>query len=520
MSTPPPFDVLTATIKDLQVLLVENKCTSVDLIEIYLDAIEKNNRDGLKLYAVIETAPKEQLLQIAREMDEQRSAGKPFGPLHGIPILVKDNLGTEPSLGMKTTAGSYALEDSVVKQDASVIKLLRDNGAIILGKANMTEWANFRQENPYTPGSDEWKGAIHHGWSGRGGPCTSPYNPERTALGSSTGSAVAVAAGFAPASIGSETFGSICMPADRTGLYSIKPTVGLISSAGGIPLTSTRDVFGPMTKNAYDSALLLQVLAGPDERDANTKRSPFKKGEIDYVKLTENPSFEGKKIGIYPLSPEDLASEAETVFIEDLMLNTVTKLRENGATVIDDMQELDFDTESFGKKDNLVLLTDFKVDLANYLGTLEKTSVKSLADVIQFNIDHKDIEMPPRYPGQSLFLKAQATKGKDDPEYIEALSEIERIANERLEAMFEENQLDAIFLTRACSDRDPIWLASPAKYPIVTVPLGFDETIQEPVCLFMIGRPFSEATLVQLMAAWEVAFPPRRVPSALETTGK
>ncbi|KAG7532069.1 hypothetical protein FFLO_03877 [Filobasidium floriforme] len=506
-------NLLKATIKDLQWALAEKECTSVDLIEAYLAAIEKDNYQGLKLRAVIETGPREQLVEIARGLDEQRKAGKLMGPLHGIPLLIKDNINTDPELGLKTTAGSFALVDAVVKEDATLIKRLRENGAIVLGKANLSEWANYRQGENFLEGY----GHLNNGWSARGGACRSAYNPKRDPGGSSTGSAVGVSAGFAPASIGTETCGSIGNPASGQGLFSIKPTVGLVSMAGVLPLCFSRDVAGPMTKCAYDAALLLSVIAGPDVKDPNTKRWPFEQNTVDFVKQTINPSLNGKRLGFYAFRPELIATEAETDYKKKLMAEAIEKLRVHGATVFGEVEEIDFDVEGFRALDNMAELTEFKEDIAVYFASLAKTPMRTLEDVIKFNIEHKDIEMPPEQPGQERFLQAQATKGRGDPEYIKANEDMIRIADqEGLRVVFDKYDLDGLVFFQQDDIGMPVWFASPARYPIVTVPLGYDEAISEPVTMSIVGRPWSEGKLIEMMAAWEAIFPPRRLPPALE----
>ncbi|KAG7531760.1 hypothetical protein FFLO_04129 [Filobasidium floriforme] len=517
---PLKLDLLHATIKDLQQVLNAGECTSVDLIEAYLAAIENNNHTGLKLHAVIETAPKEKLLQIAQELDDQRRAGTILGHLHGIPLLVKDVIGTADELGMKTTAGSYALVDSVVKEDAAVVKLLRQNGAIILGKTNMTEWSSFRQEGNMEEGFESgWRKMKSNGWSARGGTCVSAYNPQRNPLGSSTGSAVAVSAGFAPAALGTETLGSLCAPADAAGLFALKPTTGMISMAGTIPFVSSRDVIGPMAKCAHDVALLLQIMAASGS-DLTTNRYPDKRGEIEYIKYVENATFRGKKLGFYPWEPESFATRAETEYKKKLFAQAAATLCTHGATVIESIEAIPFDASAYFGMESLVMGTDVKVNLNRYLAALPNTSVRSLADVIQYNIDHEDVEMPSDQPGQLQFLRAEATNGQENPEYLKAVQKVEQAAdNEGLKALFDTYNLDALICTLADSTTVPIVLASAAKYPIITLPLGYDETIQEPVSMYIVGRPWSEGLLLEIMAAWEVVFPPRRAPPALEMTG-
>ncbi|KAJ9112252.1 hypothetical protein QFC22_006336 [Naganishia vaughanmartiniae] len=385
------LDLLTATIKDLQEALSDGKVTSVQLIQTYLDRIEANNKKGLELRAVMETAPRKQLMEIARARDEMRANRASIGPLHGIPILVKDNIATHPALGMNTTAGSYALLKSIPMEDATVIAKLRSAGAIILGKATMNEFANLKAFN-----------AIE-GWSARGGRGRSAYDvgghgsDGAKPSGSSSGSAIAVSAGFSPAALGTETSGSLISPAGRAAAYTLRSTAGLVSRYGVIPGCKSFDTIGPITKSAWDTAVLLSCMAGLDPKDEATKDAEFPANK-DYTRFTEMPyaTFKGKRLGFPGHGAFDLDIPWGSVIndivrspaIKDALAAALEKMASLGAIVCDQAEIPSFPewkalATSTPKYGLTIIAHEFKEDIEGYLATMQSTEVRNLQDIIE-----------------------------------------------------------------------------------------------------------------------------------------
>jgi amidase len=500
----PSFPFEEATIAELQAAMAAGRLTSRRLTRAYLRRIRQIDLSGIKLNSVIEINPDAQ--EIAAELDAERHRGKVRGPLHGIPLLVKDNFATRDR--METTAGSLALVGARVPRDAFVVRRLRRAGAVILGKANLSEWANFRSTQSSS------------GWSGRAGQCLSPYVLDRNPCGSSSGSGTAVAANLAAASLGTETDGSIVCPSSHNALVGIKPTLGLTSRSGVIPIAHSQDVTGPMARTVADAATVLGPMTGVDPRDPATAES---KGHShrDYRRFLDPDGLRGARIGIWREGVFGISPEADAV--AEAAVGELSRL---GATVVDpaDIPNVSdvFDPEF------TVLLYEFKADIAAYLAELRNTSMRALADLIAFNEANADREL--RWFGQEIFLLAEATGGLDDPAYLEALATSQRVAREGIDQTMDRFDLDAIFsLTNS-----PPWTtdlvngdhfltssstpSAVSGYPNITVPAGFsfDEL---PVGVNFIGRRWSEPTLLKLAYGFEQGTNARHAPRFLESLG-
>jgi amidase len=497
----PAFEFDEATVADLQRRMVARDLTSRRLTEAYLGRIAALDRQGPALASIIETNP--EAIVIAEALDAERKAKGPRGPLHGIPVLVKDNVDTADR--MTTTAGSLALEGSTPLQDAHVAQRLREAGAVILGKANLSEWANFRSTKSIS------------GWSGRGGQCRNPYALDRNACGSSSGSGVAVSANLAPVAVGTETDGSIVCPATTCGIVGIKPTVGLVSRAGIIPISATQDTAGPMARTVADAAALLTALAGVDPRDPATAEGRGR--AADYTRFLDPDGLRGARIGV----ARNLAGFHPTV--DRHFDEGVAELKRRGAEIVDPADVPNI--KELGDPELEVMLYEFKDGLNAYLASLgPKALLKTLAEAIAFNEAHKDREMP--WFGQEIFLQAQEKGPLTTPAYKEALDKCRRLSRkEGLDVVLDQHKLDALVAPTG----GPAWVIDPvngdhftggnstpaavAGYPTVTVPMGF--VFGLPVGLSFIGRAWSESTLVRLAFAYEQATRHRRPPRFLAT---
>ncbi|PYP70621.1 MAG: amidase [Gemmatimonadetes bacterium] len=498
---PQPFELDEATTAGLQEGMRTGKYTSRHLCELYLARIDAMDRRGPTLRAVIETNP--DALAVAGQRDEERKAGKLRGPLHGIPVLIKDNIATADR--MMTTAGSLALVGGVPPpRDAFIAKRLREAGAVILGKTNLSEWANFRSSHSVS------------GWSGRGGQCRNPYATDRNPCGSSSGTGVAIAANLAAAGVGTETDGSVICPSGANSLVGIKPTVGLVSRSGIIPIAHSQDTAGPMCRTVTDAALLLGVLAGVDPADAATVAQP---AATDYTRVLDPSGLKGARIGV--------ARGAFGNPEGDRLVNAALEaLKAQGAVLVDPVEIPHL--KDYGDQEYTVLLYEFKADLNTYLAGLGPTSpMKTLADLIAFNEQHKDTELP--YFGQETFTLAQEKGPLTDDAYVEARAHCRRLSRaEGVDVTFAKDKLDAIVVTTG----GPPWLidlvngdcsgaggntsiAAVAGYPSITVPVGYSFGL--PVGMSFIGRPWSESTLIKLAYAYEQAVKPRRPPRFLPT---
>jgi amidase len=494
---PADFDVEEAGIDALQAAMEDGRLTARALTQAYLDRIDGMDRKGPTLRSILETNP--EALAIADALDAERKAKGPRGPLHGIPILLKDNVDTHDK--MTTTAGSLALEGSIPPRDSTVAERLRAAGAILLGKTNMSEWANIRSDKSSS------------GWSGRGGQCRNPYVLDRNPCGSSSGSGTAVSASLAAAAIGTETDGSIVCPSNTTGLVGIKPTLGLVSRAGIIPIAHSQDTAGPMARTVRDAAILLGAIAAADLRDAATTDA---RGhvEADYTKFLDADGLKGARIGVI---------RKQTSFnrdVERLYGDAVATLQKLGAVLVDPA-----DVPHLGEYDDTeleVLLYELKADLNAYLrGLALSTRVKSLADVIAFNEKNADREMP--CFGQELFIKAEAKGPLTEKAYLDALAKNRRLSrDEGLDAILAQHSLDAVVAPTG----GPAWLtdcavgdhfgggsstpAAVAGYPNITVPCGYSFGL--PVGISFMGAAWSEPKLIRLAYAYEQATRWRKAP--------
>ncbi len=502
-SAPAPFELEEITIADLVKAMQSGKETAHSITEKYLARIDELNTKGPELRAVIEVNP--EALAIADALDAERRAKGPRGPLHGIPILLKDNIATADR--MTTTAGSLALEGSIPARDSFVAARLREAGAILLGKANLSEWANIRSTRSSS------------GWSSRGGQCRNPYALDRNASGSSSGSAVAASANLCAAAVGSETDGSIVSPSSICGIVGIKPTVGLLSRSGVIPISHTQDTTGPMARTVADAAILLGAMTGVDERDEATLPSRGK-ALTDYTKFLDSGGLKGARIGVYHSSTLD-----KNPLIPPVLAAAVAAMKAAGATIVDPVK---MPSEwKAGNAEFEVLLYELKADLNRYLADLgPKAPVHTLKEVIELNERHRDRVMP--YFGQEIFLQAEAKGPLTDPAYKKALAAGRRhFRTEGIDTMLAKHKLDAIVTPTG----GPAWLidlvngdtdtgststpAAVAGYPSITVPAGFAFGL--PLAISFIGKAWSEPTLIKLAYAFEQATKVRKGPRFLAT---
>ena len=501
----PPFELEEATIADLAAGMASGRFTARSITQAYLDRIEELDRKGPTLRHIIEINP--EALSIADALDRERKSGRERGPLHGIPVLLKDNIDTADR--MTTTAGSLALAGSIPLQDAFIAGRLRAAGAILLGKANLSEWANFRSTHSTS------------GWSGRGGQAKNPYVLDRNPCGSSSGSGGAVSANLCALAVGTETDGSIVCPSSANGVVGIKPTIGLVSRAGIIPIAHSQDTAGPMTRTVRDAAIMLNVLAGIDPRDPATNSSRAR-GEMDYTRSLDANGLRGARIGV-----------ARTRFfgysdVTDGLINqAIDDMKAQGAIIVDPAN-----IETAGKFDDTefdVLLYEFKADLNAYLASLgPRAPVKTLRDIIAFNDAHKAEEMP--WFGQEIMIQAQAKGSLTEKKYRDALAKNLRMSRAQgIDATMKKYRLDAIVAPTG----GPAWVtdlvngdhfsgasstpAAVAGYPNINVPAGFSHEL--PVGISFFGRAFSEATLIRLAYAYEQATRHRRPPRFIPTLG-
>ncbi|RPI04060.1 MAG: amidase [Ignavibacteriae bacterium] len=497
-----PFELEEITIAELVNGMASGNYTSRSILEKYLARIEDIDRHGPALRSVIELNPDAR--SIADALDRERKEKGVRGPLHGIPVLIKDNIDTADR--MATTAGSLALVGSKPPADSFLVQQLRRSGALILGKTNLSEWANIRSSRSTS------------GWSGRGGLTKNPYALDRNTSGSSSGSAASVSANLCAAAVGTETDGSIVSPSSINGIVGIKPTVGLISRTGVIPISHTQDTPGPMARTVRDAAILLGALAGFDEEDKATRDSRGK-SFADYTPYLNPKGLEGSRIGVvrkyFGFHPG----------VDRVINDALNILRQQGATLIDPA-----DIPTIGKFDEAelnVLLYELKADLNAYFARLGADApVHTLKELIDYNERHAQSEMP--YFGQELFLKAEAKGPLSSKEYIDALKQCRRLSRkEGIDATMKKFKLDALV---APTD-SPAWLtdlvdsdhflggsstmAAVAGYPSITVPAGF--VFGLPVGISFFGRAWSEPILLKFAYAFEQASRARKRPEFLPT---
>jgi amidase len=505
---PAPFDLEEATIADLQQRMQSGRETSRSLVDKYLARIDAVDRSGPALHSVLEINPDART--IADRLDAERRNRGPRGPLHGIPILLKDNIATADA--MMTTAGSLALAGAKPPKDAFIVSRLREAGAVILGKTNLSEWANFRSTHSTS------------GWSGRGGLTKNPYALDRNTSGSSSGSGASIAANLAAAAVGTETDGSIVSPSNVNGLVGIKPTLGLLSRAGIVPIAHSQDTAGPMARTVADAAALLAAMAGADTDDRATIVGPtHRSGATDYSRALDTNGLKGARIGVvrnkyfgYSPAADRLAEAA------------IGEMKKQGATIVDPAN-----IATLGKFDEgefEVLLYEAKADLNKYLTWLGAASpVHSLKEVIAFNDAHKDQEMA--YFGQEIMTMAEQKGPLTSPKYKAALARNHQMARALgIDATMTKYKLDALvaptggpaWLTDIvngdssfANSSAPSTVTSVAGYPHITVPAGFERGL--PVGISFFGRAWSEATLIKLAYAYEQATKHRRAPTFAPT---
>ena len=497
------------TILEAQSRMATGDLTARQLAESYLARIAEIDQAGPRLNSVIEINP--DALEIADALDRERAERGSRGPLHGIPILIKDNIDTHDR--MQTTAGSLALAGSIAPQDATVAVKLRAAGAVILGKTNLSEWANFRSTRSTS------------GWSSRGGQTHNPYALDRNPCGSSSGSGVAVAANLCAAAVGTETDGSILCPSNVNGIVGIKPTLGLVSRAGIIPIAHSQDTAGPMARTVADATILLAALVGPDPRDPATQalslgpvsdRAPFR---VDGFGFLDPAGLRGARIGV-----------ARTYFgfdprVDRIMEESIRVIREFGAEIVDPVDLTS--KKDLDQPEHEVLLYEFKADLNAYLAALGPDApVHSLAEVIEFNERHANRVMP--YFGQELMVTAQERGPLTDEKYLAALADCRRLArDEGIDKTLAEHRLDAIIAPSG----GPAWLtdyicrsggsggsSSPAAVagtPNITVPAGYIFGL--PVGISFMGAAWSEPSLIRFAYAFEQATKVRKPPEFSST---
>ena len=501
----PPFELDEVTVADLQAAMESGERTARSITQLYLDRIAALDGQGPELRSVIETNP--EALDIADQLDAERQATGPRGPLHGIPVALKDNIDTHDR--MTTTAGSLALEGSIPPQDSFIAQRLREAGAIILAKLNMSEWAYFRGERATS------------GWSARGGQCVNPYALDRNPCGSSSGSGVAAAANLSALTIGTETGGSIMCPSSTNGIVGIKPTVGLWSRSGVIPISHSQDTAGPMCRTVRDAAVLLGPVTGVDPRDAATAASEGN-FHADYTQFLDAGGLQGARLGIARSFP-GFAPEVLALFDE-----AVAAMADAGAVLVDpaNLPNAAWNDEA----PLLVLEYEFKANLNAYLASLGPDApVKTLAEIIEFNERNADVEMP--HFGQQRLIASEARGPLTDQAYLDAVRAIQRgNRQDGIDRLMDEHNLDAIVApTRGLAWKTDHILgdslgggssagpAAIAGYPDITVPMGFVSGLPAGVSFF--GRRWSEPVLLRIAYAYEQATNHRAAPTFPETVG-
>lgn len=497
----PSFELDEITVAQLQDGMSSGKFTARAIAQKYLDRIAAIDKGGPRVNSVIEVNPN--ALSIADSLDAERRGKVIRGPLHGIPVLIKDNIGTHDR--MMTTAGSLALSGFTPTKDSGVARQLRAAGAVILGKTNLSEWANFRSDHSTS------------GWSGRGGQTHNPYAIDRNPCGSSSGSGAAASANFAAVTIGTETDGSIVCPSSANGVAGIKPTVGLVSRAGIIPISHSQDTAGPICRTVADAAALLGAITGADSEDPATK-VPNRKAYPDYTNFLDQGGLRGARIGVV----------RKLFFFEEklgpIMKTALDAMKSEGATLIDPVEIEGLG--KFGGSENIVLQYEFKADMHSYLAQFPNAPVHSLKDIIEFNEQHHDQEL--LYFGQETMIAAQKRGPLTDKAYLDALTKDHLLARkEGIDAVMDKYKLDALVAPTG----GPAWmtdlvngdhdtggsssLAAVAGYPNINVPAGFIFGL--PVGISFFGRAWSEHVLIKIAYAFEQTTKVRKPPQFLST---
>lgn len=486
-------DYSEVSISELHDQLQRGELRSEQLVGWYIDRIETIDRIEFGTNAIIEINP--DAMRIARALDEEWQVSGPRGPMHGIPVILKANIDTGDQ--MATSAGSLALADHAPGSDAFFVKRLRAAGAVILAKANLSEWANFRSTRSSS------------GWSSIGGQTRNPYDLRRSPCGSSSGSAVAVAANLTVVAVGTETDGSVICPAGINGIVGIKPTLGLVSRSGIIPIAHSQDTAGPMARSVRDAAILLSAMTGTDSDDAATANAQVHR---DYAANLTADGLHGKRIGVI----RSYHGAGSNPHVDALLESSIAAMQELGAIIVDDLQ---FDAKEMYDAEYEVLLYEFRADLNAYL---EKSAapIQSLADLIEFNTTNSDTVMPDF--GQDIFIDAETKGPLTDAAYIEALETSKRIAQSGINDLIDEHQLDALI----APSNGPAWMIDPVNgdnfgigssslaavsgYPSITVPAGYVAGL--PIGLSFMGKAWSEKQLIEVAYAFEETTKARHAP--------
>jgi len=490
----PPENFEEATITELHDRMHRGELTSEKLIGWYLQRIELIDRDGPSLNSIIELNP--EALLIARALDEEWQESGPRGPMHGIPVILKANIDTADQ--MRTTAGSLALEFHTPPEDAFIVSRLRDAGAVILGKANLSEWANFRSDRSSS------------GWSSIGGQTRNPYDTTRNPCGSSSGSAVAVAANLTVVAIGTETDGSVVCPSGTNGVVGIKPSLGLVSRSGIIPIAHSQDTAGPMARTVRDAAILLAAMTGIDPMDPLSAESGH--APTDYTANLAADALDGKRIGVI----RSFYGSDSNPGVEAILTASIEALEQQGVEIVDD---INIEADAMWDAESIILDYEFKADLAIYF---ERSGApfSTLTDIIEFNEAHADTVMP--IFGQDRMIAADEAGELSDEKYLNALEVSKRISQTNIDSLLSEHNLDALI----APTNGPAWVtdhvngdsfhissssyAAVSGYPNVTVPAGFVAGL--PVGMSFIGTMNSDKSLIEIAYAFEQATTVRRPP--------
>lgn len=502
---PGPGDLIEVTIAELQQRMAAGKLTALELVKQYKARIEAIDRHGPKINTVLQVNPDAE--DIARALDEERRKHGPRGPLHGIPLLIKDNIDTRDR--MHTAAGSLALLGSIPPLDATVAGRLRDAGVVLLGKLNLSEWANFRSTN------------ASSGWSGRGGQCLNPYALDRSPCGSSSGSGAATAANLCAAALGTETDGSILCPSGSNMVVGIKPTLGLTSRAGVIPIAHSQDTVGPFGRTVADAATVLGAMVGIDPRDPATSASAGK-FFTDYRPFLDPHGLRGARIGVLRKVFAGFQDKVDAIYNQ-----AIAAMRQAGAIIVDPADLPDAQEISSSPDEMTVLLFEFKQDLNAYLAARGDPTIHTLQDLIDFNTAHASQELP--FFGQELFLQAQAIDLNDPATiaaYQQALAHDHQLGREQgIDAVLQQFQLDALVaptnsvpwkIDLLDGDHDLGGSSTPtslAGYPAINVPAGFSFGL--PVGITFMGTAWSEPTLLKIASGFEAVTQARRPPKFL-----